>query len=76
MFVYLLDYLTLKLTFELRYVHSNKNRVFLSVLLIGKEENCALHNFGSPEESKCSIFDCVLRGKFSLALSVLWVIPR
>jgi hypothetical protein len=71
MFVYLFNYLTLKLTFELHNIHPNKNRFILSVLLVGKEENCALHNYGSPEESECSFFDGVLRGKFSLALSVL-----
>jgi len=37
--------------------------LLFSVLLIGEEENCALHNYGRPEESKCSIFDGVVCGE-------------
>jgi hypothetical protein len=42
---------------------------FVSVLLIGKEENCTLHNYGCPEESECSIFDSILCGEFTLTLN-------
>ena len=46
--------------------------LFFSVLLIGEEENCALHNYGRPEESKCSVFDSVVCGEscsYSASLS-------
>jgi len=45
--------------------------LLFSVLLIGEEENCALHNYGRPEESKCSVFDSVVCGElFSYSASL------
>lgn len=41
---------------------------FVSVLLIGEEENRTLHNDGRPEESECGIFDSVVCGEFTLTV--------
>jgi len=47
--------------------------LLFSVLLTGEEENCALHNYGRPEESKCSIFDSVVCGEScSYSASILY----